>query len=63
MGGTLGKMFIDTSTSRFRGSPDSSSGNTSGNSFTTGKSFSYGPPPSEFKMYARYPMHPFLKSF
>jgi len=46
-----------------RGSPGSSSGNTSGNSFTTGISFSRGPLSFKFKMYARYPIHLFLRSF
>ena len=63
MGGTPGKMSMDTSTSRSGGSPGSSSGNTSGNSLTTGISSSFGLSPLEFKMYARYPIHPFLKSF
>jgi hypothetical protein len=41
MGDTSRKMFVDTSTSRSEGSPDSSSGNMSGNSFTTGIEFLY----------------------
>jgi hypothetical protein len=62
MGGTLGKVSIDTSTSSSGGSPGSSSGDTSENSFTTGICFSRGPSLSEFQMYARYPIHPFLRS-
>ena len=63
MGGTSGKVFIDTSISRVRGNLGSSSRNVSRNSLTTEISFNRKLSLSKFKMYARYPMHPFLGNF
>jgi hypothetical protein len=63
MGETPGKMSLDTSTSHSRGSPGSSSKNTSRNSFTTRIFFNCRPLLSEFKMYTRYPIYPFPRSF
>jgi len=63
MGGTSRNVFIDTSTSHSGGSSSSYSGNTYGNSFTTWIFFSCGLSTSKFKMYARYPIHPFLSNF
>jgi len=63
MGETHGKVSLDTSTSHSSGSPGSSLKNTSRNSFTTRIFFNCKPLLSEFKMYIRYPIYPFLRSF